>query len=208
MMKKILLYSILLFSIFLLVKIAAPLSVTCRMGGPYIKNSTYNITINVVGSVADGAGVVSNVSANLTKAGTVLVAKNTASGSSGQYVLSINKSLDVGTYVINISAERDGVYAYCNNTTQVDLQSTAACQNRNVNVAGVAVYAATGQVVPSGIARLTIQGETLSNQSSFTDGQFSTILSGCLTPGKRYILQTYIDDNAGKKSWSYMYISW
>jgi hypothetical protein len=179
------------------------------MGGPYIKNSTYNITVNVAGTVTDGGDVVANVSANLIKAGVVWGTKNTTSDASGQYILSINKSLDVGTYTMNITAEKNGSYAYCSNTTEVGLMlSTGICENRNIQVGGTAVYSDNGLTVTSGIARLSIQGETIVNQTSFTDGQFSTMLSGCLIPGKRYILQIFIDDNAGKKSWSYMFINW
>jgi len=208
MLKNFFLTAILLFSIFLFIKIVEPLSVTCMTGGPYIKNSTYNTTINVAGSVTDGGGVAANVSANITKAGVVWETKNTTSDASGQYILSINKSFDVGTYAINISAEKDGSYAYCGNTTQVGLLPSTGCLNRNIQVSGTAVYPSTGLTVTSGTARLSIYGETASNQSSVTDGQFSTILPACLTAGKRYILQTYIDDNAGKKSWSYMFINW
>jgi len=208
MAKKIFLYLFLVFSIFLFVQIVEPLSVTCRMGGPYIKNSTYNITINIVGSITDGGGTTANVSANLTKAGVVLAAKNTTSNSGGSYVLSINRSLDIGTYAVNISAEKDGTYAYCNNTTEVSLTQAPACLTRTVQAAGIAVYPGTGLTVATGTARLTIQGESLANQSSFTDGQFSTLLSGCLATGKRYILQIYIEDDAGKKSWSHMFVSW
>jgi len=199
---------VLIFSILLLVKIALPLSVTCRMGGPYMKNSTHNVTINVVGDVTDVTGTDANVSVNLTRSGVVLATKNIKVGTNGKYMLSINTTLEIGTCVVNVSAEKSSVYAYCNNTTQASLPQAATCQDRSLQVAGVAVYPDTGLTVKTGTVRLSVQGETYTSQSSFTDGQFSSTLTGCLTPGKRYILQIYIEDSVGKKSWSYMFVNW
>jgi len=199
---------VLLISLLLLVKIAISLSVTCRIGGPYMKNSTYNATVNIVGDVTDVAATDANVSVNLTRNGVVLATRDIKAGTDGRYMVSINTTLEVGTYVVNVSAEKSSVYAYCNNTTQASLPQPAACLERSLQVAGVAVYPDTGLAVEAGAVRLSVQEETYASQTSFTDGQFSSTLTACLTPGKRYILQVYIEDVAGKKNWSYMFINW
>lgn len=207
-MLKFFLLLVFILSIVIFVKIAEPLAVTCRMGGPYIKNSTHNVTMNVVGDVTNITATNANVSVNFIRDNVILATRNITAGTNGKYMLSINTTLEIGTYAVNVSAEKSSTYAYCTNTTQASLPQAPACENRNLQVAGVAVYPDTGLTVESGTVRLSVQGETATGQSSFTDGQFSSTLTACLMPGKRYMLQIYIEDGFGKKSWSYMFVSW
>jgi hypothetical protein len=208
MKNKILISFILFFSSLIFIHIAYSLTVNCDAGGPYLRNSSANLSINVVGNVTDQAAA-ANITVNITQSGVLKVSKTTTADSQGVYFTTINYSFDGGNYTVNVSAEQQGTLAFCNDTLEVQLpQAALACVNRYLRILGKAIYSSTGELLPTGKVFASILEESITNSTSFTDGDFAIYLSSCLKSGKKYILQIIIEDSAGSRSWSYSSITW
>jgi hypothetical protein len=208
MKNKILFVAFLISFTFVFIQLTHSLSVSCEVGGPYLKNSSANLSINLAGSVTNPAGA-ANITANVTKSGVLKVSKTTTADSQGVYFKTISHNLDVGTYTINVSAEQQGTYAFCDDTLEVQIpQTVSACVNRNLRVSGKAVSSSTGELLSSGKIFASILEENLSNSTSFTNGDFTIYVSSCLKGGKKYTLQIIIENSVGSRSWLYSTITW
>jgi hypothetical protein len=183
------------------------LSVSCEVGGPYLKNSSANLSINVVGNVTSPSSA-ANITVNITKEGVIKTNKNTAADSDGVYYVTINQSLDVGNYTINVSADQGGAYVFCNDSLEVRMASLSACTDKNLKITGKTVYSSSGGFISSGKVFASILDENINNNTSFTNGDFTIYISGCLKLGKRYILQLIVEDNTGSRSWLFSAITW
>ena len=204
-LKQLILYSILIFSLVLgITLVQAALNITCEAGGPYVKGSV----VIVVGNVTNETGTAANVSVNITKEGIIKASRTTTSDSDGKYYVSFNEQLDIGNYTVNATAEKSGAYNSSNCSLEIRLSlPSGLCQNKNMMINGTAIYSDTGQLVSSGIVTASVLETNDKAQSSFTNGKFSLTLSTCVVLGRRYTLGIFVDDNAGKTSWSQMIFS-
>lgn len=203
--KQALLFSILIFSLFLgIVLVQAALNITCEAGGPYVKDSV----VIVVGNVTNETGTTANVSVNITKEGVIKASRTTTADSDGKYYVTFNEQLDIGNYSVNATAEKSGAYNSSNCSLEIRLsQPSGLCQNKNMIINGTAIYSDTGQLVSFGIVTVSVLETNDKIQSSIINGKFSLTLSTCVVLGRRYTLGIFVDDNAGKTSWSQMIFS-
>jgi hypothetical protein len=208
MKNKILISFLLIFSLLIFIQTTYSLSVSCEIGGPYLKNSTTGISMNVVGNVTSPAAA-ANITVSISQSGALKTSKDTTADSQGAYSTTVSYNLDAGTYDVNVSAEQQGTYAFCNDTLEIQIpQAAPICLNRNLQISGNVISSSTGQLLSSGKVFASVLDESVSNSTSFTNGRFSISISGCLKGGKRYILQIIVESSDGSRSWFYTTITW
>lgn len=186
------------FLIFIVKYTEAPLAVTCEAGGPYAKNAT----INVIGNVTNNSiGTVSNVSTNMTLAGSQLSVSNTTSDDDGRYQTSFFLNLDFDTYTMVVSAQANTTTVYCTDTVQVQLGVNTSCENRVIKFQGVAFYSSNSTPITTGTATIGIAEERIANSSSMNStGGFLVPVTACLKKGGKYTLNVFVDDSYNKRS--------
>lgn len=202
---KMLFVTIFFFSIFLYFSTASSFDVLCKAGGPYVKNATNN-TFIIFGNVTNTAGV-ANVTVNISVGYTKYAEKNLTADQQGYYSAALNASLDVGTYNINVSAERNGTFSFCNDQITVQLPKISTCLDRIKTFSGILTYAFSGQPISSGTITASVVDTTITNSTSFSSGLFNIALNGCYEVGKRYMVQVITQDQTNKVGYSYIAIS-
>jgi len=179
----------------LLFQLAKSLTVTCEAGGPYGTGSTTLVMGNVSGEVSN----TSNITINISKAGTLKAATSTTSDSDGSYYAIFTQTFDIGNYGVGVNASNTTHFAECSDTFEVILQKiTTTCEQKTVTVQGNSTYMA-GTPVASGNVFISIDGTTASNTTSFSGSAFSISLTTCLYSGKKYILDISVIDSSGRK---------
>ena len=184
--------------------ISMSISLTCEAGGPYSTASSVIVTGNVSDSI--GANMVMNIS----KSGTLKTEKTTTSDDSGYYyfiVSTLSENLDYGTYAIHVNASDAGLTANCSDSFEIQMpQSSYICDSKTLSISGKAIYS-TGGAVSSGTVFVSIDGTNIKNSTSFTSGEFSIALKGCMYIANRYIMNVIITDGAGKSGSSQIIFS-
>jgi hypothetical protein len=147
---------------------------------------------------------------NITKGGTLKVAQTTTSDASGFYyfiISSLSENLDYGSYSVNVNATSGGLTAECSDSFVIQMpQSSTTCDTKTLIISGKAVYS-SGTAVSSGTVFVSLDGIDIKNSTSFTSGEFSIALKGCMYTGSRYIMNVRISDNAGKSGSSQIIFS-
>lgn len=186
-------------SIFVLIIITysdAALTVACESGGPYAKNAT----INVVGNVTDGGGLLANVSVNISSSGIQRVSLNTTSDNDGKYNPSIASSLDYDSYNVVVEARGNGSIAYCTDTFDVKSVLNTSCTNRVLSIEGQALFTSDLTPVSNGRATVGIVEERIANSSALNStGGFRVPIYLCVKKGVRYTFDVMVDDGKDKR---------
>lgn len=174
------------------------LTVICEAGGPYVRAATKIVR----GEVLEGSkGVSATVSVNIT--GTSY-SSETTSNNQGKYKVKFLDTLEVGNYTANITATNGTNSGTCTDDFQVRITELSPnCVSKTINITGIAILRSTGAALPSGRLTGSVVDENIRNDTTITDGQFSVVLSGCIKPSQRYLVQLHVVDSSGtKENWS------
>lgn len=186
-----------------IVRSAGTLTVTCEAGGPYVRTATKIIRGEVTSA---GAGVRANVTVSIAAAG---LSEQTVSNQKGRYNAKFVGSLDAGTYAVSVTADNNTHTGTCSDTFQVRIKELSPVTvSKTFNITGIAVFAGTGGLIPSGTLSAAIVDESVRNDTSITNGQFTVILTGDVKPAKRYLVQLHAVDSTGaKENWSQIIVT-
>ena len=175
--------------------------VTCEAGGPYSIGST----VLVLGSVLGEASNETNVTINISKSGELKASQTTNSDSSGSYFSIFNQYFDTGKYLVNVSARNSTSEFFCSD--EFDVLSPGAkkeCLQRTISVKGKATDT-FGIPLSSGKVFISIEGISVTNSTTFSNGNFKISLTSCFYLDKKYLAQLAIIDGEGKKGTKYFY---
>lgn len=188
----------------LLIPLVLSLTITCEVGGPYIRPPTITVTGNVTQL---GVGTVANVSLKIYKEGVLRVKSSGTSDSDGYYYFVIDGSgLEIGEYSVNLTADNGTYLANCSDTFTIQVAPSPTCEQTDVLIQGRAMYAGGG-IIDSGKVAAAFAETKYQNSTSFSDGRFSIILSACLYRGKRYMLVVQVSDSENRKGTSQIIFS-
>jgi len=178
------------------------LTVTCEAGGPYTRTATKMVK----GEVTNNS---ENVKANVTVSivGTAY-SEEDVSNKHGRYHVKFMERLDIGTYTASVTADNNTNSGTCTDTFEVKMfEVSPECLNKNITVAGKAMYAATGALIPEGNVTATLVGDKdITNSTRISNGDFSINLSGCLKPADRFLIKIHIVKDSDE-NWSYVIMS-
>jgi hypothetical protein len=178
------------------------LTVTCEAGGPYTRAATKIVK----GEVTNGSeNVIANVTVNITSTG---YSAQVISNRQGRYSVKFKNTMDIGAYTVNVIADNNTNSGSCIDTFEVKSTSTTAdCLDKNITVAGRAMFAASGALIPEGNVTATIVGDKgVTNSTRVSNGYFSVNLAGCLKPADRFLIKIHVVKDA-EENWSYVIIT-
>jgi hypothetical protein len=180
-----------------------PSVLSCEAGGFYIPTSAIIVvgtssgeTCNSTKQCELGGTPALSGYVEIYKSGQLQDNKTFTTSSGGKFSVQFGPFSE-GTYFVNVTAGS----AVCTDYFAV-ITPTPSCVEKTITLSGAAYDSTTGEIIPSGTAKVAIQETGDEREESFTNGEWSVTFTSCFVSSNRYNAAVKITDVSGKASYS------